>query len=30
MTLDKARELAQQRMGSMLPAGILPGGFPGT
>jgi hypothetical protein len=27
--LDKARELAQKTMGSMLPPGMLPGGIPG-
>jgi hypothetical protein len=28
--LDKARALAQERMGSMLPPGMLPGTMPGT
>ncbi len=27
--LDKARELAQERLGSLLPPGMAPGGFPG-
>ena len=28
--LDKARALAQERLGSMVPPGMLPGGFPGV
>lgn len=28
--LDKARTLAQERLGSMLPPGVLPGTMPGT
>lgn len=28
--LDKAKEIAQERLGSMLPPGMLPGGVPGT
>jgi hypothetical protein len=27
--LERARELAQQRLGAMLPPGLLPGGVPG-
>ena len=27
--LDKARELAQEKLGSMLPPGMFPGGIPG-